>query len=117
MDRINIRELEVQCIIGTKPVERENAQKVVIDISLDGDFTKAAKSDQLSDTVNYKALTDDICGMVGKSDFFLLERLAEGIADLCLAHDGVFSVRVSAEKPGALLDAKSVGVELVRPKQ
>ena len=117
MDKINIRGLEVRCIIGTKPIERENAQKVVIDISLECDFSKAAKTDHLADTVNYKELKDGILDMASGSKFFLLEKFTEKVADLCLSKEGVKSARISAEKPGALTGARTVGVEIVRARQ
>ncbi len=117
MDKIRISGLEVRCIIGTKPVERRNMQKVLIDIALDCDLNKAAKSDKLEDTINYKRLTDDILEMVAASKCFLLEKLAEKIASLCLSDPKVSAVSVSLDKPGALESARTVGVEIVRSRQ
>jgi FolB domain-containing protein len=114
MDRIIISELEIRCIIGVREMERKNKQKVVVDVSLECDFSKAARSDDLEDTVNYKELKDNICAMVEKSKFFLLEKLAEKIAAMALKVDGVSSVTVRVEKPGALTGARSVGVEITR---
>lgn len=114
MDKIFIRELEIDCIIGTKPVERERPQTVVINISLECDLSAAAESDDLNDTINYKKLSDEICEMVSASSFFLLEKLAEQVATICLNTDGVNSVTVSADKPEALPAARTVGVEIVR---
>ena len=114
MDKIRIRGLEVHCIIGTRPVERENRQKVVMDITLDCDFSKASRTDNLADTVNYKELKDRICEMVADSSYFLLEKLAEKIAEICLVTPGVESVSLAIDKPGALTGARTVGVEIVR---
>lgn len=114
MDRIFIRDLEVHCIIGTKPVERTNRQKVRINIVLDCDFSEASVSDRLEDTVNYKKLKDDIIEMVARSECQLLERLAEQIAGICMKEALVSKVRLSVDKPGALTSARTVGVEIER---
>ncbi len=117
MDRIIITELEVRCIIGTREVERKNKQKVVINIELETDLSKAAKSDDLEDTVNYKDLKDEVCRMVEKSECFLLEKLADQIAAMCLQVDGVDAATVRAEKPGALTGARTVGVQVTRCRE
>lgn len=117
MDRIFIRDLEIHCIIGTKPVERTNRQKVVINVVLYCDFSRAAQSDRIEDTVNYKKLKDDIVAMVERSEFFLLERLVDEIAGICMKEDLVSRVRVAADKPGALTGARTVGVEIERMRQ
>lgn len=116
MDKIFIRELEVDCIIGTKPFERETPQRVVINISLECDLSEAGESDDLNDTINYQTLSDEICAMVSASSFFLLEKLAEQVASICLNTRGVSSVTVSAGKPEALPAARTVGVKIVRSK-
>lgn len=117
VDKIRISDLETFCIIGTKPVERRNMQKVIINILLECDFSKSAKSDKLEDTVNYKKLSEDVFEMVSAGKFFLLEKLAENVASVCLRDDMVSTVAVSVDKPGALDAAKSVGVEIVRSRQ
>ena len=117
MDKIHICGLEEHCIIGTRPVERDNRQKVVIDITLECDFSKASQTDELSDTVNYKDLKDRICVMVAGSSFFLLEKLAEKVASMCLDTPGVESVTLAVYKPGALTGARTVGVEITRRRK
>jgi FolB domain-containing protein len=117
MDKIHICGLELHCTIGTRPVERTNRQKIVLDITLECDFSKAAETDELSDTVNYKDLKDRISGMVEVSSFFLLEKLAEEVASMCLATPGVESVSLAVYKPGALAGASNVGVEITRRRK
>lgn len=115
-DKIYIRDLMSTCIIGTKPEEREKKQEVVINIVLECDLASACKSDKLDDTLNYRILKDAIMAFVEKSEFFLIERLADGIAGICLDCEEVSSATVTVDKPGALTGARSVAVEIERSR-
>jgi dihydroneopterin aldolase/D-erythro-7,8-dihydroneopterin triphosphate epimerase len=114
MDRMHIRDLVVSCIIGTKPEERRRKQKVVLDIVLQCNLGKAGRTDRLDDAVNYKTLSGKIIALVSNSKFFLIERLAERIAAVCLGEIKVSAVTVSVEKPAALEEAKGVSVVISR---
>ncbi len=85
LDNIYIRDLVVRCIIGIAPHEREHRQDVVINVTLHADLRQAAASDNIDDTVNYKTIKDRIVEMVEGSHCYLIEHLAQRIADLCLA--------------------------------
>jgi len=115
-DRIHIRDLKISCIIGINPEERVKKQDVVINLSLHADLSKAAGSDKIEDTVDYKKLKKSILSCVEGSDFFLLERLAERVAEIALEPSLVERVDVAIDKPGALRFARSVAVELTRLK-
>ena len=117
LDKIHIRELTFRCIIGTNAEEREKPQDVVVDIMLEADLRRAGQSDCLDDTVNYKAIKQQIVAMGEASQFFLVERMAEAIASICLGHAPVQRATVSVHKPGALRFARTVGVEIVRERQ
>jgi dihydroneopterin aldolase/D-erythro-7,8-dihydroneopterin triphosphate epimerase len=116
LDRIYIRDLRTRCIVGTNPDERVNAQDVVINLTLHADLRRAGASDDIADTVDYRAVKKDVLAMVEASSCQLIERLAERIAEVCLAHAGVRRVGVLLEKPGALRFARTVGVEIVRTR-
>ena len=113
-DRILIRDLAVRCIIGTMPKERKQPQRVILDLVLDCDLHAAGKSDRLDDTMDYKALKDEVVRFVQASQYFLLERLADRVAALCLKEQRVHAVTVTIDKPGALTQARSVAVEITR---
>jgi len=115
-DKIHIRDLGVQCIIGTNPEERVQSQKVVIDLTLECDLSAACASDCLEDTLNYKSLKKAVVEFVEGSEFFLIERLADRVADLCLQQERCTGVTVCVDKPGALTRAKSVAVEIRRAR-
>jgi len=116
LDRIHIRDLQVRCIIGINADERVKRQDVIINVTLEADLRRACATDDIADTVDYKAIKTDIAQMVEASDYFLLERLAERVAGICLKANGVQRARVLIEKPGALRFARSIGVEIVRER-
>jgi FolB domain-containing protein len=114
LDRIYIEDLTLPCIIGIYPDERTNRQNVVINITLFADLSAACKSDRIEDTLDYKAIKQQVFELVQSSSFFLVEKLAESIATLCLLNQLVKAVRVRVDKPGALRYAKNVGIEILR---
>ncbi len=116
MDRIIISDLLVRTIIGVNDSERKGKQDVVINLSLSTDLAAAGKSDRIEDAVDYRALNKKIIGMVEGSQFYLVEALAQAVADLCLENPAVREARVRVEKPGALRFARSVGVEILRKR-
>ena len=116
MDKIFIRELALRCIIGIYPEERREKQDIVINVEMHADLRKAGRSDDLADTVDYKAIKKSILALVEKSSFQLIESLAESIADIALGDEKVQQVVVTIDKPGALRFAKSSAVEISRNK-
>jgi FolB domain-containing protein len=116
LDRIHIRDLGTRCIIGVNDDERVNLQDVVINITLHADLRMACASDAIEDTIDYKNIKVSVLEEVEGSSYFLIERLAERIAELCLV-DGVERVDVSVDKPGALRFAESVAVEISRQRE
>jgi len=116
MDKIFIRELALRCIIGIYPEERREKQDVVINVEMHADLRKAGRSDDLTDTVDYKAIKKSILKLVEESRFQLIESLAENIADLALVDEKVRQVVVTIDKPGALRFAKSSAVEITRSR-
>lgn len=114
MDRIFIRDLALRCIIGIYPEERREKQDIIINVEMQCDLRKAGRSDDLNDTVDYKAIKKAILKLVEESSFQLIESLAEKISDIALADDKVEQAVVSIDKPGALRFAKSSAVEITR---
>ena len=116
-DKIYIRDLSVRCLIGINEDERIEKQDVIINIVLYADLKKAGQSDRIEDAINYKTVKKDILSLVEGSSYFLIEKLAEEIACICLGYTGVQKVSVMVDKPGALRYARSVAVEIVRMKE
>lgn len=113
-DRILIRDLLVRGILGIHEWEREKKQDILINIEMEADCGPAGKSDDFRDAVDYRAVTKKTIAVVENSEFFLVERLAEAISDICLEDGRVSMARVRVEKPGAVRFSRSVGVEVER---
>jgi dihydroneopterin aldolase len=113
-DRIFLRGLKVDCIIGFIEWERRLPQTLVIDLELPCDCARAAGSDAVADTIDYKAVAKRVQGWVAESQFQLLETLAHKLALLLLAEFDLAWVHVSVNKPGALSASRDVGVSLTR---
>ncbi|NBB94694.1 MAG: dihydroneopterin aldolase [Planctomycetes bacterium] len=116
-DRIHIEELRVRCIVGIRDEERVKKQDVIIHITLQADLRKPGRSDDIAETVDYATLKQQVVEMVEASQFYLIEKLAQEVADLCLAASRVHAATVTVEKPGALRFAKSVAVEITRTRE
>ncbi|HZQ07386.1 MAG TPA: dihydroneopterin aldolase [Anaerolineae bacterium] len=116
LDRIEIKDLLLRCIIGINDDERKNKQDVLINVVMWADTRAAARSDAIEDAVNYRTVTKQIIEHVEASQYFLVERLAERVAEICLRDARVQQVQVTIEKPTALRFARSVGVTIVRTR-
>jgi len=114
MDIVYIRNLRIDCIIGVFEWERRVRQTVALDLDLAADVARAAATDRLADTVDYKAIAKRLIEYVGQSQFQLVETLAERVADIVLHEFGVRWVRVRINKKGALRQATDVGVVIER---
>lgn len=114
MDKIFLHELKVDTIIGIWEWERRIRQTVVIDLEMSADIAKAAATDDVADTLNYKSVAKRIQDFVAESRFQLVETLAEKIAGIVRDEFDVQWVRVRVNKPGAIRGSKDVGVLIER---
>ena len=114
MDIVFLRELRVETVIGIYEWERRTRQTVSIDLEMGTDIRKAAASDSIDDTLNYKSVAKRLIQFVESSEFLLVETLAERIAGVVLEEFGVPYAKVSLSKPGAIRGARDVGVIIER---
>ena len=104
-------------MIGVYPEERREKQDVIVTVTLHADLARAGATDDVNDTVDYKAVKKAIVGLVESSEYQLVEALAQAIANACLAFDRVERVDVTVEKPGALRFARTVAVDISRGRE
>ena len=116
MDTIFLHDLRVETTVGIWDWERKIRQTVSIDLEMGADIARAAASDSIDNTLNYKLVAKRVQQFVGDSSFQLVETLAEGIAEIVLGEFDVPWVNVRVNKPGAIRGARDVGVEIRRVK-
>ena len=115
-DTVFVHELKVETIIGIWGWERKIRQIVSIDLEMGADIRRAAKTDSIDDTLNYKAISKRVQQFVADSEFQLVETMAEKIAELVLQEFKVPWIQVRVSKPGAIRGAKNVGILIHRSK-
>jgi len=113
-DRVFIEDLRVETVIGIYDWEREIRQVVSLDLEMGFDIRKAALSDAIADTLDYKAVSKRLIQFVESSQFQLVEKLADQCAALVLREFPVRWLRLKLSKPGAVRGSSAVGVIIER---
>jgi len=118
LDRIELRGLRVRGHHGVYDFEREQGQDFVIDVTLHLSLREAAASDDVTDTVHYGELADQVVAIVAGEPVNLIETLAERTAAVALADARVQRAEVTVHKPSAPIDATfdDVAVSIVRER-
>ncbi|MAT65439.1 MAG: dihydroneopterin aldolase [Gammaproteobacteria bacterium] len=114
MDIIFLRDLRIETVIGIFEWERRIRQTISFDLEMATDIRRAAASDSIEDTLNYKAVAKRLIEFVGNSDFQLVETLAERVAEIVMNEFGVPWLRLTVNKTGAVRGARDVGVIIER---
>jgi dihydroneopterin aldolase len=114
MDIVFLRDLRIDTTIGIYDWERLTRQTIVLDIEMGADISRAAKTDQIDDTLNYKAVAKRLIDFVGSSEFQLVETLAEECCQLIMREFSVPWVRLTLNKKGAVRGADAVGIIIER---
>jgi dihydroneopterin aldolase len=114
MDIVFIHDLQIETVIGIYDWERKIRQIISLDIEMATDISKAAKSDNIDDTLSYKTVAKRLIDFVENSEFELVEALAEEICKIVREDFDVPWVKLTLHKPGAVRGSKSVGVILER---
>jgi len=115
-DTIFLTDLRIETIVGIWDWERKIRQTVSIDLELGADIRRAAETDDIADTLNYKKVAKRIQQFVSESEFQLVETMAEKIAAIVLDEFEVPWIQVRVNKPGAIRGARDVGVRIRREK-
>ena len=114
MDKVIIRDLTIEAIVGLYPWERIAKQTLLLNIDMSTDIRQAAQNDDLRYTVDYSAVCDAICQLACDGRFKLIETLAEKIAALVLGQFSVTHVTVSICKTDVMTHVGRVGIEISR---
>lgn len=115
-DRIFIERLCIPMVIGVEPKERAKPQDICFDIEFPVSVEQAAKTDQLTDTIDYKSLCERISEFVNQSQYQLIETLAKAIADWLIREFSLDWVKLAlTKKPFDMPDVKGVRISIERP--
>jgi dihydroneopterin aldolase len=113
-DRIYLRGLKCQCIIGFIDWERQVPQTVVLDLEFPCNCARAAVNDAVGDTVDYKLVAKRVLAFVEGSKFLLIETLAHRLALALLSEFSLEWIKLDLNKPGAIRHSRDVGVSILR---
>jgi len=118
-DRIELRGLRLMGVHGALPEEQGRPQPFEADLDVEADLAPAARSDDLSDTVDYAALVEAMARVVDSERYALLESLAERMAEVAMADERVRSVTVAIRKlrPPVVADLRTAGVSITRARR
>ncbi|WP_194437562.1 bifunctional dihydroneopterin aldolase/7,8-dihydroneopterin epimerase [Vibrio fluminensis] len=114
MDKVFIEQLEVITTIGVYDWEQEIKQKLVLDIEMAHDNRPAGKSDDVQDALDYAQVSEAVINHIVNGRFLLVERVAEEVAELIMSRFNVPWIKIRLTKPGAVPQAKGVGVVIER---
>ena len=115
-DRIFLRDLRTEATIGIYDWERKIKQTLSLDFELPADNRRAAATDRIEDTLDYKTLAKRVLSFIEASRYELVETLAEELAQLILAEFDVAWVKLSVNKVGAIRGSRDVGVMIERTR-
>lgn len=114
MDIIFLGGLEIETVIGIYDWERKIKQKIFLDIEMAFDIKKAAATDDIAYTLDYKTVSDRIVSFVETSEFYLVEKLIEEISKILLTEFPIPWVKIILNKKGAISRARDVGIIIER---
>jgi dihydroneopterin aldolase len=117
MDKVYIRGLKVECIVGVYGWERQLPRPLLFDLELGADLRAAAASDHVRDVIDYAAVSAAVTKVAQERQPALLEALGETIARALFDQFPILSLRLNIAKPGAVPEAKAVGIEIERRRE
>lgn len=114
MDKIFVKDLRVDCIIGILESERVKTQPLLVSMELEKDLKECAKTGDLDKSINYAALSERVKSYIIQRKALLLEELSEELCKLILKEFKPESVTIRLNKPEAVADAMAAGVQITR---
>ncbi|MEK9765502.1 MAG: dihydroneopterin aldolase [Thalassolituus sp.] len=114
MDKVFIRELKVDAVIGVYDWEKQVRQPLVFDLEMAWDIRVAAQTDDLMHALDYQAVSEFIERFVREQHFQLLESLLDRLAEALLKEFGMPWLKISVEKPAVVPQARAVGLCIER---
>jgi dihydroneopterin aldolase len=101
LDELTLTGLRATAFHGVFDHERRDGQVFIVDATVYLDLSTAARTDELSRTVHYGELAEQIVAAVERNPVDLIETVAERVAAIVLAYDAAVSTTVTIHKPSA----------------
>lgn len=116
-DSLILSQCHFNCRIGCTAEERAEVQTIILDVTLFFDITKAARSGDLADTIDYCLVHEAVKNLVERQEFNLIETMITAVAELLLQSFPIQKVTLRLQKPGPMLDRGGAwaGLEITRP--
>ena len=114
MSKISIVDLEVFYHVGVPDEERARPQRLLLTLELESDFTAAARTDAIADTVDYFAVTQRLLKFGEGRSWKLIEKLAADLGATVMSEFNVSGLRIEVKK-FIILQARYVSVSMVFP--
>jgi 7,8-dihydroneopterin aldolase/epimerase/oxygenase len=115
-DCLFINQLSVDTSVGVFEWEHQVLQRVLIDVEAECDFSSAEVSDNIKDAISYADVSETIVAVCTSKHHQLLEHMAARICDALFDRYAISALTLSIAKPGAVLQAGSVGIKVKRQK-
>ncbi|MBE8167898.1 MAG: dihydroneopterin aldolase [Shewanella sp.] len=116
MDKVIIRQLRIDTVIGVYDWEKELKQSLYLDLDMEWNINKAAKEDDYSHALCYETVSNRLQVLITEKPIELIETVAEMTAHCLISEFNVGWVKVCVNKPGAIEKADTVGVEIIRQR-
>lgn len=116
MDKVIIRQLNLETVIGVYEWEKSIKQQLIIDLDMAWDNRLAGTTDNYQHALCYETVSNRIVALVKEKPVELIETVAEMIASCLLNEFDIQWVKVTVMKPTAVKNAASVGVEIERSR-
>jgi FolB domain-containing protein len=118
MDFIHIEGLELDCIVGVRPWERRRPQRILLDLALGLDSSRAGRSGRIGHTLDYDRVADEVQALFRFREYQLIEVATEELAALLFGvHAALRRVEIRLTKPAALPGrARGAAVSMARDR-
>ena len=112
-----IKDFIINEIIGIHEHEKIKKQKIVFNIIIDVDQNTIANENDIKSVVDYEKITNKLKNLAKNKQYNFLESLAEDSFDEIFKDKRINSVKVKIEKPDAIKNAGSVGIEVFKTRK
>jgi len=112
-----IKDFLINEIIGIHKHEKNNKQKIIFNIIINVNQNTLPNDNDLSSIVDYEKITNKLQNLTKNKNYNFLESLAEDSFKEIFEDIRIESVKIKIEKPDAIVNANSVGVEVFKTRR